>query len=121
MTAQSHPPFNPTPSGRRPGYDTDFYTFNYVYQYNDIIFDILLSPEIPPGYDITDAIERQCLETLESTGQCDGDNIEDIHRMMEESKRAEEEIGKNVLEVCKAMMQALAPEKGTKAPEIKSS
>ena len=108
MTAQSCSTFNPVLSERRSSrYDAEFYTFNYVYQYNNIIFDILLSPNTPPGCDTTNPIERQYLQTLESAGQCDGDNEEDIQRKFEEANRVEAEIGKDVLEVCKSTMQAL--------------
>ena len=110
MTAQSHSTFHPVVSDRRSsGYDSEFYTFTYAYQYNNIVFDILLSPDTPLGCDTTNPIERQYLQTLESVGQCDGDNEEDIHRMLEEANRAEVEIEKDVLEVCKSTMQALAP------------
>jgi hypothetical protein len=110
MTAQSRSSFDPVLSDRRSSrYDAEFYTFNYVYQYNNIIFNILLSPDTPPGYDTTNPIERRYLQTLESAGQCDGDNEEDIQRMFEEANRAEAEIEKDVLEVCKSTMQALAP------------
>lgn len=110
MTALSHSTFDPVLSDRRSSrYDAEFYTFNYIYKYNNVSFDILLSPDTPLGYDTTNPIERQYLQTLESAGQCDGDNEEDIQRMFEEANRAEAKIEKDVLEVCKSTMQALAP------------
>ncbi|KAF8859303.1 hypothetical protein BDZ45DRAFT_689401 [Acephala macrosclerotiorum] len=110
MTAQSGSTFDPVLSDRRSSrYDAEFYTFNYVYQYNNVIFDILLSPDAPPGYDTANPIERRYLQTLESAGQCDGDNEEDIRRMCEEANRTEAEVEKDLLEVCKSTMQALAP------------
>ena len=112
MTAQTYPDLHPVLLHGRPGeYDKENFTFNYVYEYNNILFDILLSPDTPLGYDTTNPIERRYLQTLESAGMCDGDDEEEIHRMLEEANRVEKEIEKDVLEVCKSMMQALAPRK----------
>lgn len=49
---------------RTPSWDgqhTTVYTLNYVFEYNDHIFDILLSPRTITGYDAEDSIESQYL------------------------------------------------------------
>ncbi|KFY91354.1 hypothetical protein V500_04702 [Pseudogymnoascus sp. VKM F-4518 (FW-2643)] len=81
------------------------YTLNFVFEYNDHIFDILLSPRTIAGYDVADSIESQYLQKMEEASFCDSDDKEEIERMFQESDRVEHEIGIKVLEVSQAIMQ----------------
>ncbi|KFY58857.1 hypothetical protein V496_05923 [Pseudogymnoascus sp. VKM F-4515 (FW-2607)] len=93
---------------RTPSWDgrhSTVYTLNYVFEYNDHIFDILLSPHTIAGYDAADSIESQYLQRMEEASFCDSEDKEEIERMFQESDRVEHEIEIKVLEVSQAIMQ----------------
>lgn len=96
-----------TPSwdGRHP----TVYTLNYIFEYNDHIFDILLSPRTIAGYDAANSIESQYLREMEEASLCDDEDEEAIQKMFQESDRAEHKIRIKVLEVSQAIMQNEAP------------
>jgi hypothetical protein len=104
--AQNGTEFNPRFRELHPSkWDVTVYTLNYVFEYNDHIFDILLSPRAISGYDAAHSIESQYLQRMEDASFCDGEDEEEIERMFEESDRLEHEIRIKVLEVSQAIMQ----------------
>lgn len=93
-----------------PDGEPEIYTYHYICKYHGKIFDILLSPDTPLGYDSVDSIERKFLQRLEATGSCEGDDEDDVAKMMEESDRASKEILVDVLKAARPLMESLAPE-----------
>lgn len=78
---------------------------NYVFEYNDHIFDILLSRNTTPGYEATNSIESQYLDIMEAASFCDNGDEEAIRKMLQESDTVEEDIKIKVLEASRALMQ----------------
>ncbi|EHK97981.1 hypothetical protein M7I_6213 [Glarea lozoyensis 74030] len=93
-----------------PKLEAEVYTYMYVCKYNGKIFNILLSPNPPLGYDTMNSIEIQYLQRLEEVDSCEGDDEEDVERMMDESDRVSAEVEIAVLKASQSLMQALAPE-----------
>ncbi|OBT80282.1 hypothetical protein VF21_00579 [Pseudogymnoascus sp. 05NY08] len=107
--AQNGTEFNPRFRALQLTWDATVYTLNYVFEYNDHIFDILLSPRAIAGYDAVDSIESQYLQKMKKASFCDGEDEDEIERMFEESDRVEHEIRIKVLEVSQTIMQNEAP------------
>jgi len=90
--------------------DAEVFTYNYVYKYNGKVFDILLSPNTPPGFDAASSIESRFLQRLEAANSCEGDDDEVVAKMMDDADRLSAEIQIHVIKVSQSMMQDLAPE-----------
>ncbi len=71
-----------------PPWDAEVFTYNYVCKYNGKIFDILLSPNTPFGYDAVNSIESQYLQRLKVVSSCDGEDDEDVRRIGQSVSRA---------------------------------
>jgi len=123
MTSPTDSNFNPFVWMRcPPPWNPEIFTFNYLCKYNGKVLVISLSPNTLPGYDAANSIESQCLQRLEAVSSCDGEDDENVARLLDESDRVSEEIQITVLKASQSLMQDLAPEQtwgpGENKPDI---
>jgi hypothetical protein len=90
----------------------EFYTFNYVCEYNAKIFDILLSPNKPPGYDTENSIEHRILQRQQEAccSDCEPGDEEREELLTQEFNKFVNETQVEVIKASQSVMQDLAPE-----------
>ncbi|EHL01936.1 hypothetical protein GLAREA_04699 [Glarea lozoyensis ATCC 20868] len=84
-----------------------FFTFNCVYEYNNILFDTLVSSEAPSAYGAATSLERQLLSRLQGCSECDGDEEKDRKLLDEVCSRTCEKIKELVLTVGTSKMETI--------------
>jgi serine/threonine protein kinase len=84
------------------------YTVNCIYEYNNILFDTLITSEVPSDYDTALSTEYKFLRRLKACSSCDGDDERDETLMNEVWNRAHHRLIELVLTVGKSKMKTIA-------------